>query len=173
MQELAIMAGWETALWGPYKIISNNYETEMYQVHLRKIQDRTKTLIRSKNIKKIDVKNQRVVCFSVPNGTLITRRNGKVSIHGNCKHAYHLVRLIKMAEEILTTGKVIVKRPDREDLLSIRNGAWSYEKLISFAEEKQKSLDIAYNSYNVLPKAPNFKKIDELLIQMIEKSLAK
>jgi hypothetical protein len=32
-----------------------------------------------------------------------------------------------MGYEILTQGKVIVKRPDREEILAIKNGAWSYE----------------------------------------------
>ena len=60
------------------------------------------------------------------------------------KHGSHLVRLLNMAEEILTTGEINVKRPDAELLLSIRNGAWSYEELIEFAEKKEKSLDDLY-----------------------------
>ena len=91
----------------------------------------------------------------------------------DCKHAYHLVRLIRMAEEILATGKVIVKRPDREELLEIRNGKWKYEELIEFAESKEKSLELLYNSSNVLPKSPNMKKIDDLCIKVVELSLSK
>mgnify|MGYP001607055563 CR=1 FL=1 len=53
---------------------------------------------------------------------------------GSCKkalkHAMHLVRLMRMCKEILITCEVVVKRPDREELLAIRNGAWSYYKLI-------------------------------------------
>jgi len=90
----------------------------------------------------------------------------------DCKHAYHLVRLIRMCEEILTTGKVIVKRPDREELLSIRNGAWSYEKLIDFAESKEKNLNELYNTCNVIPKVPDKESLDKLCIQLIEKSIS-
>ena len=50
------------------------------------------------------------------------------------KHAMHLVRLLRMGAEALEFGKVIVKRPDAEELLSVRNGAWTYEELIEYAE---------------------------------------
>lgn len=89
------------------------------------------------------------------------------------KHAYHLVRLIRMCREVLTTGKVIVKRPDREELLAIRNGAWTYDQLIEFAETEEKELKIVYDTSNVLPKVPDKEKIDALCIQLIEKSLSK
>jgi hypothetical protein len=45
----------------------------------------------------------------------------------DCKHAYHFVRLIRMCKKILTTGKVIVKRLDLDELLHIRNGSWTYD----------------------------------------------
>jgi uncharacterized protein len=89
------------------------------------------------------------------------------------KHAYHLVRLIRMCREVLTTGKVIVKRPDREELLAIRNGAWTYEQLIEFAEGEEKALNELYNTANLLPKTPDKKKIDALCIKLVEKSLSK
>lgn len=50
------------------------------------------------------------------------------------KHAMHLVRLMRMCREIITEGKVVVKRPDREELLAIRSGAWEYDKLVEWAE---------------------------------------
>lgn len=89
------------------------------------------------------------------------------------KHAYHLVRLIRMCREILTTGKVIVKRPDREELLEIRNGSWSYDKLIEFADSEDKLLNELYNTTNVIPKIPDKKKLDNLCIELVEKSLSK
>jgi len=56
------------------------------------------------------------------------------------KHAAHLIRLLRMAEEVLTQHKVIVKRPDAQELLAIRNGAWSLERIIAYAEEKNKQI---------------------------------
>jgi len=84
------------------------------------------------------------------------------------KHAYHLVRLIRMCREILTTGKVIVKRPDREELLAIRNGAWTYEQLIEFADKEDQALNELYASSTVLPKLPDRDKLDALCIEIIE-----
>jgi len=88
------------------------------------------------------------------------------------KHAYHLVRLIRMCREILTTGKVLVKRPDREELLTIRNGAWSYEQLIEFADREEKELNELYNITTVLPKMPDREKLDALCIRLVERSLS-
>jgi hypothetical protein len=88
------------------------------------------------------------------------------------KNAYHLVRLLRMCREILTTGKVIVKRPDREELLAIRRGEWSYEKIIDYAEEQNNFIK-NYNGKDFLPAAPDSKFLDDLCINLIEKSLSK
>lgn len=50
------------------------------------------------------------------------------------KHALHLVRLLRMAREILETTRVVVRRPDRDELLAIRDGAWSYDELMEQVE---------------------------------------
>lgn len=77
------------------------------------------------------------------------------------KHASHLVRLMRMGYEILTEGKVIVKRPDREEILSIKKGDWSYDKVMAYADEMQVKLDEAYK-VTKLPKSVDFKKINGL-----------
>lgn len=87
------------------------------------------------------------------------------------KHAYHLVRLIRMCREILTTGKVIVKRPDREELLAIRNGSWTYEQLIEFAEREDIALNELYQVSTALPKTPDKEKLDQLCIRLVEQCL--
>lgn len=92
--------------------------------------------------------------------------------HGyDVKHAMHLVRLLRMCREILSTGEVIVKRPDREELLAIRNGAWSYEQLVGWAEEEDKALDALYVS-STLPHAPDRAALDRLCVELVEASLA-
>jgi predicted nucleotidyltransferase len=49
------------------------------------------------------------------------------------KHAMHLVRLLRMATEILATGKVHVRRPDAEELLAIRRGSLTFDALLEHA----------------------------------------
>ncbi len=88
------------------------------------------------------------------------------------KHGMHLVRLMKMGREIMETGQVIVKRPDREELLAIRSGAWPIDKLIEWAETEEKYLDELYASgKSPLPKQPNRNALDERCIQMAKEAL--
>ncbi len=90
------------------------------------------------------------------------------------KHASHLVRLLRMAVEIIRDGEVIVKRPDAEELSAIRMGIWSYDELILWADRIERKIDAIYkNNISPLPKAPNRKKIDELCIEIIEEALTK
>ena len=82
----------------------------------------------------------------------------------------HLVRLMRMCREILETGKVIVKRPDAEELLAIRHGAWSYEQLRDWAKSEDVALEeVAKQSK--LPRAPNVEAIDKLCIDIIWESI--
>lgn len=166
VQELAFMCGWETSLYGPY----TSKGVAMYQVHLNDKAPATKRLIRSQNLSLVPVTDQRIVCFSVPNGTLVTRKNGHVAIQGNCKHAMHLVRLLRMAREILTSGSVLVRRPDRDELLAIRAGAWTYESLIEWAYAQDVELT-ALMATSVLPREPNRVALDALCQRMVEKTL--
>jgi predicted nucleotidyltransferase len=87
------------------------------------------------------------------------------------KHALHLIRLLRVCVEVLSTGKVIVKRPDREELLAIRNGHWSYDQLIEEAEKLDKQAEGLYKTSTILPKTPNFELLDRLCIELVERSL--
>ncbi len=82
------------------------------------------------------------------------------------KHATHLKRLLHMAREILERGEVVVHRPDAEELRAIRNGVWTYEQIVEFAEKEDEALtEIAKNSK--LPKSPPFEKINKLVFEAI------
>jgi predicted nucleotidyltransferase len=88
--------------------------------------------------------------------------------HGyDCKHGMHLVRLLRMCGEILETGRVNVRRPDAEELLSIRNGAWSYDRLVEWAEAEDARLQ-GLASKSKLPSAPDIEEIDRRLVQIIQ-----
>jgi hypothetical protein len=86
------------------------------------------------------------------------------------KHAMHLVRLMRMCREILETGRVVVRRPDAEELLSIRYGAWTYEQLEAWAASEDKGLDEVMKR-SPLPRAPNRAKLDELCVSLVEEAL--
>ena len=82
------------------------------------------------------------------------------------KHAMHLVRLLRMGVEALRDGEIIVKRPDAEELLAIRNGEWSYEKLIKYAEDMDKQVKEVWYKKTHLPKKPDLKFAAELLMNV-------
>lgn len=71
------------------------------------------------------------------------------------KHAMHLVRLLRMGEEILTGQGVIVKRPDAKELLDIRAGEWQYDDLVAYAESKDKLIREVLYKTTSLPKKPD------------------
>lgn len=87
------------------------------------------------------------------------------------KHGMHLVRLMRMGHEILTTGKVNVRRAaDREELLAIRNhGIWSYDQIVQYAEDMDAALTEIYKAgTSQLPKEPDRVALDKECISMIE-----
>jgi predicted nucleotidyltransferase len=88
------------------------------------------------------------------------------------KHALHLVRLLRMGREILTEGKVLVRRPDAEELLQIRAGAWSYEELVAWAEAQDKDLGEVMKT-SPLPNAPDRTRIDAICMELVESSFEK
>ena len=86
------------------------------------------------------------------------------------KHAAHLVRLLRMGYEIMNLGEVIVKRPDAKELLSIRNGAWSFEQIIEYAQEMNAKIEEAEKT-SKLPRSPDFKAIKALQIALTKSAL--
>lgn len=71
----------------------------------------------------------------------------------DCKHATHLVRLARMAKEILAEKTVHVYRPDREELREILDGKWPYERLLEETESLDAELDALYEESDLRNKA--------------------
>ncbi len=88
----------------------------------------------------------------------------------DAKHASHLIRLMRMCKEILITGKVIVKRPDREELLLIKHGLVPYEQVIEESEHLDAVCESAYKD-SPLPKSPNLQKIDDFVVGLTQNYL--
>jgi uncharacterized protein len=88
------------------------------------------------------------------------------------KFAAHALRLVRMGEEILKTGKVNVDRTniDAEELKEIKNGAWPFEQVESYVCSAEQNLNSLYEK-STLQKAPKIEKIDELSIKIIDEYL--
>lgn len=88
----------------------------------------------------------------------------------DAKHAMHCIRLIRMCQEILTTGKVNVDRTsiDAEELVYIRNGGWPYEKIEQYAEDMDEKMAKLYETTK-LQKSPQMGKIKDLLVDTCDR----
>jgi predicted nucleotidyltransferase len=83
------------------------------------------------------------------------------------KHAMHLVRLLNMGLEIVTTKKVLVRRPDAELLRHIRRGGWTYEEVLEYAATMQAKLDKAYAG-STLPHSVDFQALNAKYFELLE-----
>lgn len=72
-----------------------------------------------------------------------------------------------MAEEIARFGKLNVRRPEREWLLKIRAGEFSYEDLLKKAEEKIQVIDDLFKKSD-LPELPDHTTGNSLLVKIRE-----
>ncbi|QPI18276.1 hypothetical protein POP15_228 [Pectobacterium phage POP15] len=82
------------------------------------------------------------------------------------KHAMHLVRLLRMGQEILELGEVRVRRPDAEELLGIRNGTHDYEDIVEWADGQDKLIrDVLYKE-SKLPKNSNKRLAEDLILSV-------
>lgn len=86
----------------------------------------------------------------------------------DCKHAMHLIRLLRMGEEILSTSKVNVDRTgiDADELKAIRNGAWKYEQVEQYAADMDFKLGTLYES-SKLPYTPDKETVQDVCFQVI------
>lgn len=82
------------------------------------------------------------------------------------KHAMHLVRLLRMGAEALETGVLNVKRPDAAELLEIRNGAWTYEELVTYAEHMDKHVREVLYKTTKLPRSPDIKLAARVIMEI-------
>lgn len=86
------------------------------------------------------------------------------------KNLQHTIRTLRMGIEFLTDGHLQVFRPDNDELKSIKRGEWSLDK---GNEEIDRLLKLIREAYvkSSLPNEPNYKKANELLIDIIEENL--
>ena len=97
-----------------------------------------------------------------------SKRFEGIKIHGmDVKFAYHVVRLLDEAEQILTTGDIDLQR-NREQLKAIRRGEMSKDEIKAWFTERENSLQKLYETSNVVPHSPDEGKIRQLLADCIE-----
>ena len=83
------------------------------------------------------------------------------------KNGSHLIRLLRMGIEFLNDGQLYVERYDAAQLMDIKRGRWSLEKVKSEAERLFEKAEEAYLN-STLPVEPDREKISELCVEVVE-----
>lgn len=83
----------------------------------------------------------------------------------DAKNMMHTFRLLNMAEEIARHREVRVYRHDRDFLLSIRDGAFEFDRLMDMAEEKMELIRDLF-AKSTLPDVPILSDAEALLIEI-------
>lgn len=71
-----------------------------------------------------------------------------------------------MGLEIVSTGRVLVRRDDRDDLLGIKSGALTYDELMARAEALGQQVHAAAAT-SPLPAAPDDAALDRLCAELV------
>ena len=104
------------------------------------------------------------------NGYMGKKRKALVDKFGyDCKTAQHLIRLLRQGIEFLETGELIVERPDKAELIQIKTGQWSIEKVKSKAIELFQAMEQAEKK-SILPEKPDYEAIDKLVQDILGKT---
>ena len=119
-----------------------------------------------------DFKNIHSEMQNVINGyEKLNHRNSKKDEYHLNKHTSHLIRLFLMGTEILE-GKGIntYREKDRQLLLDIKHGKYTYEEIFEMVNKYEKEFKYASNNTS-LPVKPNYKKVEELLMSIYSEVL--
>jgi len=101
------------------------------------------------------------------NGYMGEKRKELVEQFGyDTKNAAHLIRLLKMGIEILTTGEVNVFREDSQLYMAIKAGEWTLKSIKEEAERLFKLLDEAFVRSKIKD-SPDLETIDKLCVSIV------
>lgn len=104
-------------------------------------------------------------------GYMGEKRKALVEQHGyDTKNAAHLIRILRMGIEFLNDGFLQVERPDAAELLAIKHGEWSLEKVKAEAERLFIRAESAHDASR-LPDKPDRGAINALAADVIEEAL--
>ena len=157
LQALTITSGRRTSVRGPYDT------AQMYQVLIKDREDGKTMSIRGRDFKTEHVETN-IVCFSVPNETLVTRFKGKVAMIGNTKFAYHAVRLGVQGIQLMEHGMYTLPfdGEDRKLFMDIRNGELGKQEVVYLIEDYAKQLKKSIDNTK-LPDNADYERINTLL----------
>ncbi|MCX8533135.1 nucleotidyltransferase domain-containing protein [Chryseobacterium luquanense] len=81
------------------------------------------------------------------------------------KNMMHTIRLLQSCEQIFKTNSLNILVENRDELLDIKAGNWSYEAVMGKAETLIKSIE-HYHSISKLQETPNLEKTTKILVEI-------
>lgn len=106
-------------------------------------------------------------------GYMGEKRKRLVEEHGyDTKNASHLIRLLRMGIEFLRDGELIVDRGgyDAQDLLAIKHGEWSLERIKAEADRLFKRAEEVAD-HSSLPLRPDPERVNALAVEVVSTAL--
>ena len=100
----------------------------------------------------------------------LNKRNKKKDTLHLFKHSLHLIRLLLMGSEILSGKPVTTYRPERQFLLDIRNEKYTFDEIFTMVDKYEAEFLYAKEN-SPLPLKPDYKKINELTIEINRKAI--
>lgn len=101
LQEILFRIGWKST------VSKDDDEDEnhrlKYRIYWTKTRRETSSVNVAKNVERIDY-HGKVFCFTVPTGLFVTRRNGKIGIHGNSGKVLQLTSEFELIENEMIDG---------------------------------------------------------------------
>ena len=83
------------------------------------------------------------------------------------KYASHIFRLMIEGRDLLLNGFITFPLHESKWLLDIKNGKYTYEEIISMADELEKDFEGWYEQ-STLPKSPNINALKKLYFEILE-----
>lgn len=102
-------------------------------------------------------------------GYMGDKRKRLVEMYGyDTKNAAHLIRLLRMGIEFLRDGALIVDRGgyDAQELLAIKHGEWTLERVKDEAQRLFRRAEDAYDR-STLPAQPCHVKVNDLCVRIV------
>ncbi|MCU7615846.1 nucleotidyltransferase domain-containing protein [Chryseobacterium sp. PBS4-4] len=83
------------------------------------------------------------------------------------KNMMHTIRLLQSCEQIFKANSLNIRVENRDELLDIKAGNWSYDNVMKKAEGLIQSIEY-YHSISTLPEYPDLEKTTKILIEIRE-----
>lgn len=88
------------------------------------------------------------------------------------KTAMHGIRFLRMAKEVITGKGYLIRRPDAEELIQVRAGAWPLEHLLAVGERLVQEIEGLLKETAKLPAECDIQKLDAICVEIVEASFA-